>query len=285
MAMPDDLVLVRHGQSEANVMQAASKRGDDGLYTEETVMVPDRSWRLTATGVEQAETTGRWITASFAPFDRHIVSPFVRTRETAARLGLADASWEENRVVRERSWGEIDSIPVREFERSYPENARLKRIDPLYWAPPAGESIANVAENRVRNLLSTLHRENEGGRVLIVTHGEFMWATRLVLQRWSDEEFLARDADPAHRIHNCTAVHFTRLDPRTGERSERLRWVRRAWPQLQDGTWGMRVEDWEEFGRPYLTGDDLLRSAEEQARRFADVDAQRVLPEDPLITS
>lgn len=38
--MPIDLVLVRHGQSEGNLAQAKSMKGDDSFWTEEFSMRP-----------------------------------------------------------------------------------------------------------------------------------------------------------------------------------------------------------------------------------------------------
>lgn len=260
MVMPRNLVLVRHGQSEANIMQKASKAGDQSLYTEETTTVPDRSWRLTAQGVQQARTAGAWLAGQGIEFDRAITSTYTRTRETAGHID-PDRLWEENRVIRERSWGEIGSMSKQEFARRYAQNKAYRDSDPLYWAPPAGESIANVAENRVRNILSTLHRENAAENVLMVTHGEFMWATRLVLERWSDEEFLRRDEDKSETIHNCTVLHYTSVNPVTGETGTKLNRVRRAWPVQVDGEWTMYVGEWEEFTRPYLTGAQLLEVA------------------------
>ena len=270
MVMPRNLFLVRHGQSEANVMQKASKAGDQSLYTEETMTVPDRSWRLTELGVQQAKVAGAWIAQQDVTFDRAVVSTFTRARETAAMLGL-DVRWEESRVIRERSWGEIGSMSKQDFARKYSQNASYRDSDPLYWAPPAGESIANVAENRVRNILSTLHRENPRENVLMVTHGEFMWATRLVLERWSDEEFLDRDADRAEVIHNCTVLQYTAVDPRNPENvHDKLSWVRRSWPALVDGEWTMFVGKWEEFDRKYFSGEDLLEKVEENRHFFQD---------------
>lgn len=270
MVMPRNLFLVRHGQSEANVMQKASKAGDQSLYTEETMTVPDRSWRLTELGVQQAKVAGAWIAQQNIDFDRAVVSTFTRARETAAMLGL-DVRWEESRVIRERSWGEIGSMSKQDFARKYSQNASYRDSDPLYWAPPAGESIANVAENRVRNILSTLHRENPHDNVLMVTHGEFMWATRLVLERWSDEEFLDRDADRAEVIHNCTVLQYTAVDPCNPEKvHEKLNWVRRSWPARVDGEWTMFVGEWEEFDRKYFSGDDLLEKVETNRHFFQD---------------
>ena len=270
--MPKNLILVRHGQSEANVIQKADKAGGQALSTEETMLVADRSWRLTTNGVAQAQAAGAWIRDNVSTLDRCITSPYVRTRETAANLGLRDARWEENRVVRERSWGEISSMPRKVFQEQYSHNALLKRKDPLYWAPPAGESIANVAENRVRNLLSTLHRESSEQNVLVVSHGDFMWSTRLVLERWSDEEFLEYENDPGLTIYNCTVVHYSRVDPLTGGVADWMRWVRVAHPRRdrETGTWSMVESPWEFFDRDYLSNQDLLTVAEEQSRVLSD---------------
>ncbi len=110
MSMPLDLYVIRHGESEANVIVQAGEQGDNSLYTQDNVTVPDRSWRLTATGRKQADCIGRWLVSQQQLFDRYMVSPYVRTRETAATMALPKAKWEENRVLRERSWGEINTI-------------------------------------------------------------------------------------------------------------------------------------------------------------------------------
>lgn len=264
MTMPRNLVLVRHGFSEANFIQKSAKNGDNSHYTEDVVTVPDRNWRLAEEGTKQAPTAGAYVNALFTEgFDRYMVSPYTRTRETAALLGLEGADWEENRALRERSWGEIDSMSREEFNSRYPQNAIYKAKDPLYWRPPAGESIASVSEDRVRNVLSTLHRENSDQNVVAVSHGEFMWATRLVLERWSDEDFIEKDHDPNEKIHNCTVLQYTRVNPFVeGDVAPKLSWVRRAWPiQLEDESWTMEETPWEEFHRSSYSNEELLARA------------------------
>ena len=64
MGMPLDLYVIRHGESEANVIISAGEQGDNSLYTQDNVTVPDRSWRLTATGRKQADCIGRWLAAA-----------------------------------------------------------------------------------------------------------------------------------------------------------------------------------------------------------------------------
>jgi broad specificity phosphatase PhoE len=262
MTMPRNLVFIRHGQSEANVRQQASKAGEDVPYTDEYMTIPDRSWRLTARGVQQAITAGAWLNEQFPAFDRHIVSPYTRTRETAGHLQLTGAQWEENRAVRERGWGEIDSISRAMFAEKYPENYRLYKKDPIYWAPPAGESIAVMSENRVRNLLNTLHRENSEDDVAVQTHGEYMWGARLTLERLSDEEYMELDEDPSQRMHNCMVLRYTRVDPVTQKLAPRLSWLQRAWPVEEDGVWTMKVTPWMYFERTRYTSADLLSKAE-----------------------
>lgn len=261
MAMPLDLYLMRHGESESNVRVDADERGDSSWYQDD-ITVPDPAWRLTAKGRSQARAMGAFLAARQVGFDRYMVSPFTRTRETAALLELPDARWEENRVVRERSWGEISTVPLSVFRESYPGNWRLRNADPLYWRPPAGESIASVAEDRVHNLLDTIARTNDMGSVIVVTHGDFMWACRLVIEDLSDEEFLALQDDDSQRIGNCTLIHYTRSDPATGRTSRRMNWVRLMSPrQLPDGSWDVQVGPWREFHKRQLTNDELLELA------------------------
>lgn len=287
MSMPDDLVLVRHGESEGNVVVEAAKNGDTSAYTDEWMTVPGHQWRLTDVGRAQAACAGAWLREQFitgpalfrgpALFSRHYVSPYARTKETAAHLDIhrytgpegdatrerLDAPWTLNRALRERDWGDIGSIPRAEFldRPDMDLNARQWRIDPLYWVPPGGESIAHVAENRVRNVLDTLHREVPGGRVLAVTHGETMWAFRLVLERLDDDDFLDLDARREEKIRNCEVLHYTRIDPATGKQAPRMQWLRRARPVADHaGAWSMHVGPWRHFDKTTLSGAELLAS-------------------------
>lgn len=275
MSMPDNLVLVRHGQSEGNLATEAAKDGDNRYYTDAFLTTPGHQWRLTEEGQQQARTIGRWITSEFERFHRYYVSPFVRTRETAGYMGMPGAQWMMNRALRERDWGDIGSLTRTEFltRPEFRENAKMFKMDPLYWTPPGGESIAHVAENRVRNILSTLHRECSEQDVIAVTHGEMMWAFRLMLERWNDEEFIANDADKSMKIRNCQAVHYTRLDPNTGERHARLAWVRTATPVIdrETGEWTVvAVGDWKRFDAALLSNEELLASVDSVPTLFRD---------------
>lgn len=261
--MPMNLLLIRHGESDGNIAVESAKHGDPRHYTDKFMTIPGHQWRLSPKGREQAATTGTWVNEKFDSFDRYIVSPYVRTRETAGLLGLHGAQWMLNRAVRERDWGDIGSLTRDDFKSrtELRANYHMFKIDPLYWQPAGGESIAQVAENRVRNLLDTLHRETSEKDVVVVAHGEFMWATRMVLERWNDEEFLVRDADKSQKITNAQVIWYTRKNPWTGEVARKLSWVMVASPELDEsGQWGMMIRDWEQFDSGLLTNAELLDS-------------------------
>jgi broad specificity phosphatase PhoE len=78
MAKPIDLVIVRHGQSEANIIQQAEKRRVDHDQLKEVYDRPDFAQRLSERGREQAIKAGEWLRNNQMPpshFDERYVSP------------------------------------------------------------------------------------------------------------------------------------------------------------------------------------------------------------------
>lgn len=265
MAMVDHLVLVRHGQSEGNVASRLSRFGDDTMFTDEFRERPGHEWRLTEEGVEQARMAGAWIATHIQAvykelsdgFDLYYTSPHVRTRETAAHLAIKGAAWRKEKRVRERDWGWIESMPASEIADKYPDCVSQKVNNPLYWQPPGGESIAQVADTRVRSMNCTLHDQHDNkGRnsAIISTHGEYIWANHLEQERLGHEEWAVAEADAARKIKNCQIVHFTRLDPQTNEQAPRLSWVRSVSPWEAPDDPGK----WRFIAQPLLTNEQLL---------------------------
>lgn len=253
MGMPNDLLIIRHGHSEGNLAVDRGKKGDDSLFTPGFRETPGHRWRLTAEGRQQARLAGEWIQSNVAGrFDRYYVSPFIRTLETAALLGLHGAEWRVDQRLRERDWGEIGSMPRAEFKSSYSRNAFMKEIDALYWRPPSGESIADV-RMRVRSFFDTLHRECNGQKVLVVTHGEFMSAARAALEYLSDEEWIEADSDEEKKIRNTHIYHYSRISPESGAEGSYIGWVRKTCPWLDS-----EAAEWELIVRHRFTNEQLL---------------------------
>jgi len=254
MAMPEHLVLVRHGQSEANVVQKTFKRDPaaappDGFFDRH-----DSETRLSPKGRAQARAAGDWLRQhGLAQFDRYYVSPHVRTLETAAALALG-GDWTIDLRWRERDWGEFGVLNQVDRELRFDLSHKLKEQNKWYWCPPGGESLATGVHGRFRGILDTLHREAAGQRVIAVTHGEMIDVARFVLERLTPQQWLDQDADGAYAVRNCQILHYTRRDPGTGRLSSRLRWMRAICPWNDEHSW--RSGAW----------------AEIQPRRFSDAE-------------
>ena len=255
--MPIDLVLVRHGESEANAAKVRSKAGDDSASD----LFKGRhssSFRLTDKGLEQAKNAGSWIRENIrGGFGCHYTSAYKRAMETAGLLGLPNANWYVEAALRERDWGDLDVMSETERYTRFRESLAMKKTSPLYWIPDNGESIAQVAETRTYRMLGTLAREHSDKCVIIVCHGETMWSFRLPLERMSEERYNELDAskDPKDRIHNCQILHYTRKHPDARNPASHYTHVRSVCP------WDTSLSHntWEEIVRPQYTNEDLLK--------------------------
>ncbi|OYO25289.1 histidine phosphatase family protein [Enemella dayhoffiae] len=167
---PQRIILVRHGESEGNI--------DDRIY--ETV--PDHALHLTERGREQVIAAGERIRALVGEETlRMWVSPYTRTLETAALLGLgvpADEVRLEPRL-REQDWANFQD-PAK-----IAEEKRLRNDYGHFWYRFShGESGSDVYD-RVSTFLESLHRNFDDPamerNVVIVTHGLTM---RLFCMRW-----------------------------------------------------------------------------------------------------
>ncbi|NTW22256.1 phosphoglycerate mutase family protein [Candidatus Falkowbacteria bacterium] len=261
MAMPLNLILVRHGESEGNVATALSKKGDDSKFTEEFLNRHSSTWRLTPKGVQQAIQSGDWVKQNIGGrFHRCYVSDYDRAKETAAGLGLTDAEWFVTYYLVERCWGDLDVMPFEERKQKFKENLRRKSMDPFYWVPTNGESMLDLLCSRLERILDTLHRECDGKDAIMVVHGEVMWGFRYILERMSHAEImrLEHSDHPHDKIHNGQILHYTRKNPVTGEAAPYLNWMRSICPS--DLT--LSSNGWKVIERKRFTNDELIEQVE-----------------------
>ena len=262
MPLPIDLILVRHGQSEGNAAKRLSEKGDNSGYAALNGR-HTRSFRLSAKGRDQAIGAGKWLMDEFAKngktFDRFITSEYVRSMETAALLGLPDALWYRNFYITERDWGELEICPEDERSEKFSKAMQMHVIEPFFWRPPNGESLAQLCLRLDRALL-TLHRECSDMRVIIVCHGEVMRAFRVLIERMSQQQFkstyLSRQKED--RVNNCEIMHYSRRDPETGSIAQHANWMRRVRPD-EAPVW---TTGWQKIERPKYSNDELLKIVE-----------------------
>lgn len=170
MGRPQRIVLLRHGESLANL---------DGTVYERT---PDHAIALTPNGVEQARKVGATLRAAFGEGDVQVyVSPYLRAHQTLRALGIDDliTRVSEEPRLREQDWA------------NYQDTADIARQRVLrdtyghfFYRFTDGESGADVYD-RVSSFLETLHRQfardDYPDNALMVTHGLTM---RLFCMRW-----------------------------------------------------------------------------------------------------
>jgi len=253
--MPLDLVLVRHGESEGNIANRLSRSGDDSAFTDEFKQRHSSLWRLSDVGIRQAKAARQWIEENIGPkFGRRYTSEWLRAIETAYHLGLLGLPWYVEFYLRERDQGMMDVVPESERKTRFAGELKRRSIDSFFWRPPRGESLAELCL-RVDRVLGTLHRECSKMRVIIVCHGEVMWAFRVRLERMSQRRYHELDIsdDPYDHIHNGQIIHYTRVNPSTNEEAKYLSWMRSICP------WDLSLSnnEWQEIIRPRYTNNQL----------------------------
>ena len=220
---PVRFILVRHGESEGNV--------DEAAY----VNTPDWKIQLTKRGVEQAAQAGVSLRKLMRDDEDCIfyVSPYKRTLQTYERMRLEiprdNLLWvrQEPRIVEQQFGNFQDLGTMQEAKR------KRRRFGRFFYRFPDGESGLDTY-NRVTSFVSTVFRDcaqmraetrNDVSKlnIVIVTHGLTL---RLFLMRWfqlSVEEFeemmnpgnaelvvMEREADESGAQHYELSRHAAR---------------------------------------------------------------------------
>lgn len=264
--MPANLFLVRHGQSEGNLVRKQSEEsGSFSFFTDEFLGIHESQYKLTDLGIEQAKKAGKWLKDNgFTKFDRMLVSNNVRARHTAGYLNLPYAEWMEDSNLRERDGGLFNTINPEEIHTKYGDQQKFHDTQPFLFRPPQGESIADVCQ-RIKIVLDTLARECEGKNVIIVCHGHVMRTFRIILERMSLEkanEYLSTSEEWG-RVPNCSIMHFTRRDPKPSkdtkkfgqhDLSRRFDWYR----MIRPAKGGKPVDNFSKIKRKKYSNKELL---------------------------
>jgi broad specificity phosphatase PhoE len=207
---PDELVLVRHGESAGNIADSEA-RDNDAERLE--LSARDADVELSDNGEEQARTLGRWV--ADRPVDERpdvvVSSPYRRAADTA-RAALADLDVELllDERLRERDLGLLDGLTGKGIRARYPEEAeRRSHVGKFYYQPPSGESWADVVL-RARSLLADLREAYDGKRVWLFTHQAVIMSFRYALEGLDEAELL--EIDRTTPIPNASVTRYCRRD-------------------------------------------------------------------------
>eukprot|EP00980_Cylindrotheca_fusiformis_P004450 scaffold949_cov90-Cylindrotheca_fusiformis.AAC.3 len=196
--LPPLIILVRHGESEGNA--------DNTLYRTK----PDNLVELTRKGLEEAQKAGKRVEGIFKKADSRrrpgcgkqeaaikrvhlVVSPFERTRQTAAAM----RPWFEHRIVRtdiqprirEQEFGNLQGHDFQDFRNEQ------NKVGRFWYRFATGESGADVYD-RVKSWWydSVLNVNERYGyepvdALVVVTHGLTMRFVLMQLFGWSPTTF------------------------------------------------------------------------------------------------
>jgi probable phosphoglycerate mutase len=197
-----ELLLVRHGESTANVAAtAAEAAGSETIDVDER----DADVPLSEKGIEQARALASWLDGldpdAVAGGDggsgtAFWCSPYLRARqtiETAADEAGLDPTIRVDERLRDRELGVLDLLTRRGVEVRRPEEAaRRHRLGKFYHRPPGGESWADVAL-RVRSVLRDLDDlagETDTQRVVLTAHDAVIMLVVYVCTGLSEDDLL-----------------------------------------------------------------------------------------------
>ncbi len=153
--METTLLLIRHGESEANLEKRFAGHWD----------IP-----LTERGKLQARLTAEYISKNYS-IDKIYSSDLIRAYYTAKAVGeLTGLEVINDKSLREIDAGEWEEKTFEELAKEYPETfLKVWKEDIGSAVCDGGESVAHVGE-RVYNFLLKVAKDNQGKTVVIATH-------------------------------------------------------------------------------------------------------------------
>jgi broad specificity phosphatase PhoE len=224
---PQNLWIIRHGQSAGNVARDAAETAGLPLID---IAGRDVDVPLSELGERQAQAVGAWF--GTLPLGQRptviLSSPYARAQATAQRIvelaGIdpEDISFVSDERLREKEFGILDRLTRHGIVQKFPElSAQRAHVGKFYFRPPGGESWCDVIL-RLRSVLDTIIREHRGENVAVVAHQVIVNCFRYLLERMDEQAILA--VDRMGDVPNCsiTSYEFDRSIGRHGKLVPRL---------------------------------------------------------------
>ncbi len=192
---PQQIIILRHGESEANVNKV--------LYED----TPDHLMQLTEKGRKQCIECGKSLKSVL--YGKRITvwnSPYTRTRQTSeivlSQVENAEIKIKEDPRLREQEWGNFYTL-----DRAMKEHEDRKKHSYFFYRIKNGESGADVYD-RISTFLETLYRDfikdDWTQTVLISTHGITSLIFLMRFFHWKYERY-----ETADRFLNCGYIVLT----------------------------------------------------------------------------
>ncbi len=184
------LVLVRHGQSEWNLLNLFTGWKD-----------PD----LTAQGVKEATAAGARLKALGYKYDIAYTSVLTRAQHTLRlileQVGQQGLETIKDQALNERDYGELTGLNKDDARAKWGEEQVHIWRRSFDVPPPGGESLKNTAERTLPYFnAQILPRVLKGENVLVAAHGNSLRSIIMDLEKLSGEEIVARELNTGEPI-------------------------------------------------------------------------------------
>ncbi|MBS1183996.1 MAG: hypothetical protein H6Q99_3876 [Proteobacteria bacterium] len=184
------LVLVRHGQSEWNLLNLFTGWKD-----------PD----LTPLGVKEATAAGTRLKALGYKYDIAYTSVLTRAQHTLnlilGEVGQTGLETIKDQALNERDYGELTGLNKDDARAKWGEEQVHIWRRSFDVPPPGGESLKNTAERTLPYFnAEILPRVLKGENVLVAAHGNSLRSIIMDLEKLSGDEIVARELNTGEPI-------------------------------------------------------------------------------------
>ena len=181
--MDRTLILVRHGQSEWNLLN---------LFT---------GWKnpdLTEKGIEEARAAGRALKDMNIRPDLCFTSSLRRAQRTLdlmlEEMGVNNMTIVRNQALNERDYGDLSGLNKDDARQKWGEEQVHVWRRSFDVPPPGGESLKDTAERVLPYYRAVIEPEVlKGQTILVAAHGNSLRALVMALEDLTPEEILKRE--------------------------------------------------------------------------------------------
>lgn len=151
-----ELLVIRHGQSEADILKCHEGRAD---------------FPLTDLGIKQAELLADWIKKNYLP-DFIISSPLKRARRTAEILASSvEINLQYDDDLMEYNNGKLAGLPYEEAAIKFPAQPENKKVYISFYGQ---ETLIEFRARAEKVLTKIIEEYPPESRVAIVSHGNMI---------------------------------------------------------------------------------------------------------------
>lgn len=211
--IPEILVVVRHGQSEGNILS------DDEVAKHDK---PSHDFALSGTGVIQALAVGQVLRREFPDIHRFnaiVHSTYRRTKETyerAIEIAIGEGSHKSvfpvvpDSRVNEKDEGIRHKLTEEDINKNFPLALKLfEKFEKYHHVPIHGESVPQV-EMRIRDIMRDLVQHDRKS-VLIFGHGVWMRILHHMISMGDIDKYEGRGEDGLPHPKNGVIYYFVTL--------------------------------------------------------------------------